>query len=199
ILKLSGFANPDKFWPDPQTLPPQQPQPSPEQIKAQTSMAELQFKAQQDQQKFQAEQQIEVQRLQLQSQVDAQREEMQARQKQLELQQQAELAQLNARYAAEADQRRLEFEQWKASLDASVKLEIANKSSDTTMQTAQMAKQPDTRVDELIQVIQRLQADADMPAEIVRDPQSGRAVAVKRGDRVRKINRGPDGRAIGVQ
>jgi hypothetical protein len=33
----------------------------------------------------------------------------------------------------------------------------------------------------------------------VRDPNTGKAVAVKRGERVRKINRGPDGRAIGVE
>jgi CTP:molybdopterin cytidylyltransferase MocA len=130
--------------------------------------------------------------------VDAQREEMQARQKQLELQQQAELAQLNARYAAEADQRKLEFEQWKASLDASVKLEIANKSAQTSMDTAQLAKQPDTRVDQLLQMIQALEQSANEPAELVRD-ETGRAVAVRRGSKTRKIVRGPDGRAIGVQ
>ncbi len=198
ILKLAGFSNPDKFWPDPQTLPPQQPQPSPEQVKAQAQMQLEQFKAQQDQQKFQAEQQIEVQRLQLQAQVDAQREEMQARQKQLEMQQQAELAQLNARYAAEADQRKLEFEQWKASLDASVKLEIANKSAQTTMDTAQISKAPDTRVDKLIETIRRLEEEASQPAEIIRGP-DGKAVGFKKGGRERKIVRGPDGRAIGVQ
>jgi hypothetical protein len=198
ILKLAGFANPQKFWPAPNSLPPQQQQPSPEQIKAQARMQELQFQAQQDQMKHQAEQQTEQMRVQQQAALDNNREEMQAQQKQLELQQQAELARLQAEYQAAADQRRIEFEQWKASLDATVKLEIASKSAQTSMDTAQISKQPDTRVDELIKTIEQLRAEAESPAEIVRDP-SGMAVAVKRGDRVRKINRGPDGRAIGVQ
>ncbi len=198
MLKLAGFSNPDKFWPDPQTLPPQQPQPSPEQIKAQAQMQIEQFKAQQEQMKFQADQQMEQQRLISQAQLDASREEMQARQKQLELQQQAEVQRLQAEYQAMADQQKLQFEQWKASLDAAVKLEIANKSAQTTMDTAQLSKQPDTRIDELMKVIDQLRSDAEAPAEIVRD-QTGRAVGVKKGERVRKINRGPDGRAIGLQ
>lgn len=198
ILKLAGFSNPDKFWPDPQTLPPQQPQPTPEQVKAQTEQQKMQFQAQQDQQRFQAEQAFEQQKMQLQAQVDAQREEMQARQKQLELQQHAELERLRAEYQAAQEQRRLEFEQWKASLDASVKLEIANKSAQTTMETAQISKAPDTRVEKLIETIQALEAERDTPAELVRD-ETGRAVAVKKGSRTRKIVRGPDGRAVGVQ
>lgn len=198
VLKLAGFANPDKFWPDPQSLPPQEPQPSPEQIKQQTEQQKMQFQAQQDQMRAQAEQQFAQQKMQLQAQVDQSREEMQARQKQLELQQQAELARLNAEYQAAADQRRLEFEQWKASLDAAVKLEIANKSAQTSMDTAEISRKPDDRVGELIKTIEQLRAEADLPAELVRDD-AGRAVGVKKGGRVRKVIRGPDGRAIGVQ
>lgn len=199
MLKLAGFSNPDKFWPDPQTLQPQQPQPSPEQIKAQTAMQLEQFKATQEQQKFQAEQQMEAQRLQMQAQVDASREEMQARQKQLQLQQEAELERMRAMYAAQAEAARIEFERWKASLDATVKLEIANKSAQTSMDTAQLSKAPDTRVDKLIETIKALEAERDAPAELVRDPQTGRATAVRKGSRTRQIVRGPDGRAIGVQ
>jgi hypothetical protein len=44
-----------------------------------------------------------------------------------------------------------------------------------------------------------MQEEAAMPAELVRDPQSGRALAVRRGAKERKIVRGPDGRATGVQ
>ena len=143
-------------------------------------------------------QQFEQTKMQMQAQVDQSREEMQARQKQLELQQQAELQRLQAEYQSQQDMRRLEFEQWKASLDASVKLEIASKSSQTTMDTAQLAKQPDTRVDQLMQMIQQLEASANEPAELVRD-QTGRAISVRKGSKERKIVRGPDGRAIGLQ
>lgn len=198
ILKLAGFSNPEKFWPDPQQLPPQQQQPSPEQIKAQADMQKEQFKAQQDAMKFQAQQQIEQEKLRLQAQVDAQREEMQARQKALESEQAAQLERLRAEYATQQESARLEFERWKASLDAAVKLEIANKSADTTMQTAQLSKQPDSRIDELLQTIQQLREEADSPAELVRGP-DGRVAAVRRGSRERKVIRGPDGRAIGVQ
>lgn len=197
IMKLAGFSNPDKFWPDPTRLPPQQQPPSPEQIKAQASIQLEQFKAQQDQMKFQAEQQLEQQRMQMQAELDRNREEMQARQKMLEAQMNAERESMQQRIQAEQEQRRLEFEQWKASLDAAVKLEIANKSADTTMQTAQMAK-PDTRIDEVLVAVQQLLQEAQSPAEIVRGP-DGRAVGIKKGERVRSIQRGPDGRAMGIQ
>jgi hypothetical protein len=197
ILKLAGFSNPDKFWPDPQSIQPKPPPPSPEQIKAQTEQAKMQFQAQQDQMRFQAEQQSEQQRMQLQAQVDSQREEMQARQKQLELQQHAELERLRAEYQAAQEQRRLEFEQWKASLDASVKLEIANKSAQTAMDTAQ--PKPDPQVGQVVEMLQQFMEEASQPAEIVRDPNTGRAVGIKRGNKVRSIVRGPDGRAVGVQ
>jgi len=198
ILKLAGFSNPEKFWPDVRQLPPPQPQMPPEAIKAQADMQKEQFRAQQDQQRFQAEQAIEQQKLQMQAQLDTNREEMQARQKMLEIQQAAELERLRAEYQAAAEMRRLEFERWKAELDASVKITIADKSAQTSMETAQIGKAPDSRVDELIETIQALKAEAEAPAEIVRGP-DGRAVGVKRGERVRSIVRGPDGRAIGVQ
>ena len=197
ILKLAGFSNPDKFWPDPTRLPPQQQPPSPEQIKAQASIQLEQFKAQQDQMKFQAEQQLEQQRMQMQAELDRNREEMQARQKMLEAQMNAERESMQQRIQAEQEQRRLEFEQWKASLDAAVKLEIANKSADTTMQAAQMAK-PDTRIDEVLSAVQQLIQETQTPVEIVRGP-DGRAIGIKKGERVRSIQRGPDGRAAVVQ
>ena len=197
ILKLAGFSNPDKFWPDPQRLPPPQPQMSPEQIKAQTQMQLEQFKAQQEQMKFQAEQQLEQQRMQMQAELDRNREEMQARQKMLEAQMTAEREALQQRIQAEQEQQRMQFEQWKASLDAAVKLEIANKSADTTMQAAQMAK-PDTRIDEVLSAVQQLIQETQTPVEIVRGP-DGRAIGIKKGERVRSIQRGPDGRAAVVQ
>lgn len=200
LAKLAGFPNPEKFWPDPEKLPPPQPQMSPEQIKAQADMQKEQFRAQQEQLKFQAEQQIEQQRLMLQAEVDKQREEMQARQKLLETEQSAQLERLKAEMQAQADARRLEFEQWKASLDAAVKLEIANKTAQTTLEGAQISKQPDSRIDELMAVIQELRAEAEAPAELIRDPQTGRATGVKKGNRVRQVVRDPQtGRAVSLQ
>jgi hypothetical protein len=196
VLKLAGFANPDKFWPDPKTLPPPQPQPTPEQVKAQAAMQELQFKYQQDAMKFQAEQQNEQMKLQMQAELDRNREEMDARQKMLESQQKSELEQQKALIQAQQDQARLEFERWKTELDAAVKLQIASMSGDVARETS--APKEDSRIEEVIQTMEALKQEYESPAELIRD-QNGKAVSVKRGDRVRQVVRGPDGRAIGLQ
>jgi hypothetical protein len=191
--KLAGFANPAKFWQDPSQMAPQPPQIPPEvqreQVRAQADQQRLQFEAQQAQMKAQAEQMLERERMTLQAQTDQAREEMQARQKQLELQQKAEFEQIKASYQAQADERREALEKWKAELDAAVKLQIA-----------QMSKPPeaDPNIERLLQEFAALREELNSPTEIVRD-ESGRAVGVKRGNRVRSINRGPDGRAVGVQ
>jgi hypothetical protein len=191
--KLAGFANPAKFWQDPSQMAPQPPQIPPEvqreQVRAQADQQRLQFEAQQAQMKAQAEQMLERERMTLQAQTDQAREEMQARQKQLELQQKAEYEQIKASYQAQADERREALEKWKAELDAAVKLQIA-----------QMSKPPeaDPNIERLLQEFAALREELNSPTEIVRD-ESGRAVGVKRGNRVRSINRGPDGRAVGVQ
>lgn len=190
MTQNAGFKSEDEFWSDPSRYPPPPPPPNPEQMKAQAQMQLEQFKAQNDAQKFQAESVLERERMQMQLQVDQQREEMQARQKQLEIEQQAQLAQLEAQYKAQADAARLEFERWKAELDANVKLAIAG--------AGQPTQEPDQRIDALMQMVQQVAQELSAPTEIVRD-QSGRAVGVKRGERVRQIQRGPDGRATGVQ
>lgn len=198
IAKLAGFSNPERFWPDPQTIPPQPPQPSPEMVKAQASMQLEQFKAQQEQMRFQAEQQVEQHRLMLQAEVDKSREEWQARQKMMEAEQNAQLERMRAEYQAQAEAARLQFEHWKASLDASVKLEIANKSAQTSLETTQISTTSKNALDAVMQALRQFEMDASAPAEIVRGP-DGKATAVRRGGKVRQIVRGPDGRAIGIQ
>lgn len=194
LAKLAGFANPAKFWGDASEIQPPPPQPNPDQIKAQSAMQIEQFRAQQDAMKGQAQQQIEMQKLQMQSELDRNREEMDARQKTLEAQQKAELEQQKAILAAQQEAQRLEFERYKADLDASVKLQIAGMSQETARESAK----PDPRVEQVMQVMQELRTEYESPAEIVRGP-DGKAQGVKRGNKVRKIVRGQDGRAIGLQ
>lgn len=198
IVKLAGFSNPQKFWPDPRMLPPQQPQMPPEAIKAQADMQMAQFKAQQDQQKFAAEQSLEQQRMQMQAELDTNREEMQARQKALEAEMKAAFEREKMASQERIEAERLALEKYKVDLQAAVSVQSTETSARTTMEAAQLGKQPDNRVDELLKTIEALQSEMSAPSELVRD-ESGRAVAVKRGDRVRKIVRGPDGRAVGVQ
>lgn len=188
ISQNAGFKEPNEFWTDVGQQPPQPPQPTPDQIKAQARMQELQFQGQQDAQKFQAEQQIEQQRMQQQAALDQNRQEMEARQKTLELQQQAENERMRAEYQAQSDAQRLEFERWKAELDAQVKLQIAS---------MQKSQADDAKVQPLIEQLQAMAAELSAPAEILRGP-DGRATGVKKGSRTLTIKRGPDGRALGV-
>lgn len=126
ITENAGFKNPAEFWTDPSQLPPQQPQPSPDQIKAQAEAQKIQFQAQHDKElkamdlqdsayKFQAE-------MQVQKEVDANRQEWEARQKTLELQQQAQLEAQRQRHETEREQMRLMFEKWKVEFMAGVDL-----------------------------------------------------------------------------
>lgn len=195
MAKLSGFANPDKFWVDPSRTQPPPPQPTPEQVKAQAEMQALQFKASQDAQRFQAEQQHEQMKMQMQAELDRNREEMDARQKMLESQQKAELEQQKAMLAAQQEAQRLEFEKWKAELDAAVKLQIAGMSGDVARETATPKKDP--MVEQVMQMMEALSADLASPAEIIRGA-DGRAERVRRGSREMRIVRGPDGRASGL-
>jgi hypothetical protein len=199
ISKLAGYANPARFWTDPSQSPPIPQPPMPEQIKAQSDQQIEQMRIQAEQQKFGAEQQLEQMRMQQQAQLDAQREEMQARQKTLEQQLKAELEREKAQYAAAQEQARLEFERWKAELDAAVKLQIAGMGDATQRDLATPDNSIQSGIHAVIQSMQALAEQMNAPAEIVRDPATGKAIGVRKGNTERKIQRGPDGRAIGLQ
>jgi hypothetical protein len=63
MAKLSGFANPDKFWVDPRQHPPPPPPPNPEIIKIQADQQKTQATLQAEAEKFQAEAELERQRI----------------------------------------------------------------------------------------------------------------------------------------
>lgn len=76
-VKLAGFQNVDDFWMDPgDGMPPQQPQPNPEQIKAQAQKEQKQIELTADAQKFQAQQQSEERANQARFAFEAQQREM---------------------------------------------------------------------------------------------------------------------------
>jgi hypothetical protein len=196
MAKLAGFANPAKFWGDSSEIQPMPQQPNPDQIKAQSAMQIEQFRAQQAQQKTQADIQVEQHKIQMQAELDRNREEMDARQKSLENQQKAELEAMKIQQAALQSEKDREFERWKAELDASVKLQIASMSNQTTLDTAN--PQSDPAIQQVLESMQMLMEMQGAPVELVRGP-NGRTEAVKRGNMVRKVVRGPDGRAMGLQ
>jgi hypothetical protein len=202
IMKLAGFSNPEKFWPDPKQLPLPQPPMPPEAIKAQADMQKEHFKAQQEAQKFQADQALERERMQYQAQLDQQREEMQARQKTLEQQLSAQLKQIELDAKERQEAAKLEFQKWQTEFQAAVQMALADKSAQAGLEQNEAAKRPDQGSQdiaaEMLDILRQMKAEADSPAEIVRD-QVGRAIGVRRGDRVRPVARGPDGRVTGIQ
>ena len=147
LVKALGFKSADKFFADPAKQPPKPPPPDPEQVKAQAAMQLEQAKQQgamqmkqadlqAEQQKFQAETQLEMQRIQMEAQ--AKQAEQQAalevqaandmrdgarEQSRIELEAQLKAQEVQMKAALEAQ--RLEFDRWKATLDAETKVLVA--------------------------------------------------------------------------
>jgi hypothetical protein len=199
ILKLAGFANPARFWPDPNKRPAPPPQTPPEMIKAQADIQIAQMKGAADVQKFQAEQMgklkeleaqhaAKVRELQAQLSLQAQND---ARDHERELQKAALDAQLRAaeeQHKVEMAQLQAAVDKYKADLDAQVKLAVA-----------QMGQPPQIDISPVQKSIEDLSKYLQSPAEIVRDKDTGRAIGVKKGETTRMIKRDADGRPQGLQ
>lgn len=140
LAKLLGYKNGDAYFSDPSKQPPAPPKPDPEAAKMQGMMQLEQMKAQTEIQKHQAELQQSSQAAeadaQRQMQIEQYKQSVQAEQIRqqniIEAQQATHEAELNS--AAEerksqmqmvADQQRLEFDRWKAQLDSSTKIAVA--------------------------------------------------------------------------
>ena len=157
LVENAGFKNIGDFYADPkeQQIQPQQPPPDPAlqiaqmqlqatiegkkadmQASMQIKEMELQHQAQVGEMQRNQEAQLERFRAEMQQQTDNNRQEMEARQQQLKLQQEAELNQYKAQFDDVRHQREMDFQRWKAELDASVKIETANISSKAKLNDA---------------------------------------------------------------
>lgn len=155
IVENAGFKDVQNFLQDPSQQPPQPPQPPIElqieqmkmqastqgkqadiQARAQVEQMKLQFQAQAGEAQRNQEAQLEQLRAQMQQQTDANRQEMEARQQQMKLQQEAQLAQLKMQYEDAGYQRDMDFQRWKAELDASVRIKTASIASTAQVQDA---------------------------------------------------------------
>lgn len=187
MVELAGFKDASQFFTrvDPNWQPPQMPPQPPIELQ----IAQMQLQA--DQQKFQAQTQLEIQKLQAQMQADQAKVQVQAQAKlqetQASLQLQASNDQRDAQreeakavYEAQLEQQRIEFERWKAELDAQTRIYIEQ------MKSAQ-AQPLDTN------------GDPNQINNALAEALDGLRAAVERMSAPRTIIRGPDGRAIGVQ
>lgn len=160
---------------------PQQPQPDPEQIKMQGQM------------------QIEGQKMQMQ-QADMQ---MKGQLEQAKLQSQQAIEQFKAqnnleleRMKQDAETQRAEF---KARLDAETKLTIAQLTRESTLET-EAGRKAETVRGELTQVIQNIVEQVSEAMEQQRQSAEMALSEIKQiMEKPKRVVRGPDGRAIGVE
>lgn len=127
VAKVLGFDMPDKYSLSPDSQEFQQKMSQP-QLPPQVQVKQMELQA--DAQKFQAESQMrqaeKQAEMQLQTAVDQNRQEWEARQKTLEQQYAMALEQERMRLEDAKHQREMEFNRWKAELEAATKIQIAN-------------------------------------------------------------------------
>jgi hypothetical protein len=183
LVENAGFKDVQNFVQDPTTLPPQPQQPplplQIEQMKIQADAQKHQAQSQNDVHKFQAETQMTLQVEQLKA--DLKMKEIQGS---LELQaandaRDAEREQNKAMMDAQLAQQQIEFEKWKAELQAQTQIYLAQLSAGST-QPVETNGNPDN-------VSNALAASID-----------GFRAALDQMSKPKTIVRGPDGRAQGI-
>lgn len=171
LVENAGFKNPGEFWTDPDTVqtPPGPPPPDP--------------KVMLEQAKLQGEQQKTAATLQFDQQKTA--AEMQWEREKFAMQQQ-----FDAEQAERDRQFKLQMEALKAAPVVPMSVEPMDEP---------MPSQTDVLLAQVLETMQGMTQMLSAPRQIVRDHETGMAVGVDVGGVVRPIERGPDGRAIGIQ
>ena len=134
MVELGGQKNVNDYIMNPQGQPVPQSGPPPQlmleqakmQQQGQIKQMELQFKAQADEMQRRQQAELELIRQRAQQQTDTNRQAMEAEMHRMKLGQEAELQALRAQYEDQRHMREMEFQRWKAELDASVKVTTAN-------------------------------------------------------------------------
>jgi hypothetical protein len=197
LIKAMGFKSHDRFVSDPSKAPPQPPKASPEEINAQTALQLKQMDLQASAQKFQAETQLKQAEIQMQSeaklheqqaslQIQAANDQRDAEREQLRAQMDAELKAQEAQIKADLEAQRLEFERFKAQLEAETRVLVAH--------IAAQAKEVETPAETVAEGgIEEPSTNSALAAAMAGFTQ---ALAEMRAPRT--IIRGPDGRAEGI-
>lgn len=206
-VENAGYKDVQKFFTDPSTQPPQPPQPPPpdpsilvEQMRQQGKAQELQFSAQQDQQKMAIEDQQHQREMERDMQLAQYQQEMQARESQMTNQIEAERDIQKAQIQASLDAQKLQFDQWKAELDSSTKITVAqiaaqskgavNPQMDEGAEDIGGQPKLSDVMDSLSQIVTHITSP-----KVIERGSDRRAIAVNG----RPIVRGQDGRIAGIQ
>jgi hypothetical protein len=224
ISKLSGFKDPAEFWTNPEKLPPVQPQTDPkvaaEQMRMQADVQKTQAMMQMEMQKIQMQNEAKMAEIRANLELQASNDQRDRETDQMNAQLRAELDAAKLQNDQMIAQMKNEIDKYKADLDAQTKLIIASMSSQGTVDMAANAQAQEAqnamlqqvqqtaagiinmmnqRNGELAQVIGGLQNSvlAQKTKRIIRD-ESGRAVAIEVDGVQTPIQRGPDGRVLGM-
>lgn len=179
LTKNAGFKDADKFWTNPQQIPPKPPQPDPEQIKLQGQMQIEQLKLQADQQKFQASSQIEQEKAQ-----------MQMNHEQLRSQNDVAIEQ-------EKIKAQMELERWKAELSAQVELQKEQMRVESQQAIKQM--EVSTPQHPINVNTQDNQAFMETLKTMMEQQAISNEQLIASLNKPKQIIRGSDGRVVGVQ
>lgn len=134
MVELGGQKNVNDFIANPQGQPLPQPGPPPQlaleqakmQQQGQIKQMELQSQAQAAEMDRRQQAELEMIRQRAQQQTDTNRQAMEAEMHRMKLTQEAEVQAMRAQYEDARHVREMQFQQWKAELDASVKVKVAD-------------------------------------------------------------------------
>jgi hypothetical protein len=148
----------------------------------------------------------EMQKMQAQTQIEQAKMQQEAQLEQLKLQHDAQIEQMKAQYEAERVAREQEFDRWKAELDANTKILTARIAANPGIDIHQLEQQ-DQVLDRVMQSVNSSVADAvnkmaDMHsrmADLHQQSTNHINTVVDVLKAPKRIIRGPDGRAVGVE
>jgi len=199
IAKTMGFDMPDKYAMNPDSPEYQQKMQQPQQPPLPVQIEQMKIQA--DAQKHQAEMQAGIQKFQAETQMTRETEQIKAQAKLQEIQASLELQAANdvrdseremqkAQFDAQLETQRIEFDKWKAELDARVKLRVAaignEQSGDELMAElgeSQVFDKPNPMNQlaemhtQMLQMIGQLTETMARPKQVIRDA-SGRVQGV---------------------
>jgi hypothetical protein len=182
LAKAMGFKSPDKFLTDPAKNPqPQQPNPDMMKIQAQSQsdQQKMQMLDQQHQRELQQKMQLAQFTQQAQDAQVSHQNQLQAEREQQKMQMDAQLSHQKALLEDAARQRELDFEKWKAELQAQTQIYLAQLTAGSTAPV-------DTG------------GNADNVSSALAVAIDGFRASIDKMNAPKTIIRGPDGRAQGI-
>lgn len=137
LARLLGFKNGDKFFSDPAKnppAPPSPPPPDPLQMQMQAEQQKTQMQMQASKEKHVMDMQMRERELQLEAMLRERELQLEAQKQQAQSQNDMQERQHKAQLDAQLSLQRMEFERWKAQLEAETRMMVARIAAEAKMQ-----------------------------------------------------------------